>query len=304
LVSTTVPRQELARAMGLLQMSVFVGATFGPIGGGAVATLFGFRAAFAGAGFLLALGAVIVFAFVQEPSRTPRLHGETVAAVNRPSLRALLAFPAFAAAVAVTLLVQFATTSMMPALPLYVQALIHTSRGVATDTGWLLAASGLFAAIGSSMAGRLQRRFGLEPLLVAAVLASAILVAPQAFAQSFWVFLLLRASAAGAFGVLFGLVGTWAAVSSPPESRGAAFGLIGAASSLGFGSGPLVGGAIIALFGIRPLFVIAAGILAWEGLVHLALRTSRDPPTVRRLPAVVGRRSSCKRPSGPLLERW
>jgi MFS family permease len=45
---------------------------------------------------------------------------------------------------------------------------------------------------------------------------------------------------------------------------------MGAASSLGFGCGPLAGGAIVAVTGIRPLFVLSAGLLA---LLPVALIT-------------------------------
>jgi DHA1 family multidrug resistance protein-like MFS transporter len=261
LVASSVPEKETGRAMGLLQMSVYVGATFGPIGGGAVADLWGFRAAFVSAGCLLGLATLVVFAYVHEPARRG-IHTIATSGRSRLSVKALLSVPAFAAALALTLLVQLAATAVFPVIPLYVGELLHGAPGVAAHTGWLFALSGISGALGSYSGGRLQRRVGLKPLLLVSVGLCSVLVAPQAFVDSFTSFLALRVAAACAFGALLGAVGTLAAVSSPANAKGAAFGLVGAASSLGFGCGPLLGGAIVALTGIRPLFVFSAGLLA------------------------------------------
>jgi MFS family permease len=259
LVAATVPEKETARSMGLLQMSVFVGATFGPVGGGAVAQAVGYRATFAAAGILLGSGAAIVFALVREPARRPTERASGGAA--RASVASVLTIPAFAAALALTLLVQLSATALFPVLPLYVQDLLHTGNGVASSTGWLMAVSGMTAAAGSYAFGRLHRRTGLKSLLAASILLTSVLMVPQGLASNFASLLVFRSLATFAFGGLSGLVGALAAVSSPKNAKGTAFGLIGAASSLGFGTGPLLGGAVAAGIGIRPLFFASAAVL-------------------------------------------
>src|SRR5205807_1306927 len=119
-----------------------------------------------------------------------------------------------------------------------------SGRGAAGATGWVMAFSGVTAAAGSYLAGRLQRHIGLKLLIVSALVASVLLLIPQAFAGSYMSFLLLRGAGAFAFGALSGLVGVWAATASPKDAKGTAFGLLGAAASLGFGVGPLAGGAL------------------------------------------------------------
>lgn len=260
LVAASAPEKETARSMGLLQMSVFVGATFGPIGGGAMAELLGYRASFFTAGILLAVAAITVFALVSEPVK--RVSQKTERDVKTaPSVLSILALPAFAGALGFTLAVQVANTALLPVVPLFVQSLLGTAHSVAEHTGWLLAVSGLAAAGGSYLSGRVHRVIGLKPAVIGALVLSAGLLAPQAMATSFATFLVMRSVAAIALGLLLGLVSTWAATSSPPEAKGTAFGLVGAASSLGFGSGPLMGGALVAVMGIRPVFAISAGML-------------------------------------------
>lgn len=272
LVAAAVPEKETGRAMGLLQMSISIGATIGPVGGGAVAQLFGYRSAFVVAGVALAVATVVVFRYVSEPERRLKV---STAEPARPSMRSVLLVPAFFTALSLTLFAQLASTSMFPVIPLYVQDLLGTAHNVATDTGWIMALSGLAAAFGSYTAGRLHRRVGLTPLLVIALALGAILLVPQAFVGSYMSFLLFRSLAAVAFGGIMCLVGTWTAVSSPPGAKGAAFGLMGAASSLGFGAGPLLGGAFAAAFGIRPLFVAAAVLVGCFPLLFLLSRLLR-----------------------------
>lgn len=263
LVAAAVPEKETGRSMGLLQMSVFMGATIGPVGGGAVAQLVSFRAAYVGAGLLLAAATVVVFLFVWEPERREAAQdGEE----RRPSTRSVLAVPAFAAALSLILLSQLAGTSLYPLIPLFVQDLLGSAQNVAGATGWLMAATAIAGGIGSYVAGRLYRRVGAPRLLAVAIALSAILLLPQAFVHTFMAFVLFRCAAAAAFGALVSVVGTLAATSSPRDSKGTAFGLMGAASSLGFGAGPLIGGSVAAVVGIRPVFALAAAVL---GIVPL-----------------------------------
>jgi len=266
LVAAAVPEKETARSMGLLQMSVFVGATFGPVGGGAVAQFFGYRAAFVGAGILVALATVVVLRFVHEP---PKRAAKQSIEDRQPSVLAVVAIPAFAGTLVLMLITQVAATSLLPVVPLYVQQLLHGGGNVASYTGWLLAASGVTAAIGSYAGGRAHRHLGLKPLLLVSITLSAVLLVPQGYVGSYLSFLILRCVGAVAFGVLLSLVSTSAAVSSPKNAKGTAFGLMGAASSMGFGAGPLIGGAVAAVFGIRSVFLLGGGILALTPVVFL-----------------------------------
>jgi MFS transporter, DHA1 family, multidrug resistance protein len=277
LVAASVPEREIGRSMGLLQMSIFLGATMGPVGGGILSELFGYRVPFLGAGILIAVAVVVVFFFVDEPARRPSLE---TGGQERASVRSVLLIPAFAGALLLTLAIQLAATAMFPIIPLFVQELVGSAHNVATLTGWVMAVSGIASAAGSYCSGRLQRRIGLRRLMVIAIIACSLLLVPQAFASSYLMFLSTRAIASLAFGCLFGLVGTWAAISSPANAKGTAFGLLGAAAAMGFGTGPLLGGVIAASIGIRPVFLLSAVLLG--SLPVILLVTARIGTARRR----------------------
>jgi DHA1 family multidrug resistance protein-like MFS transporter len=280
LVASAAPEDDAGRAMGLLQMSVYVGATMGPVFGGAVARLVGYRASFVGAGLLLAMATLIVLIFVREPERRTVARRQEADAERVPLL-GLLAVPAFAGAVLFTVVANLSASSQFPVLPLYVQALLRGAGNAPTDTGWLLAIGGLAGAAGSYTAGRMHRYTGLRLPLALAIGGCAVLLVPQAFAGAYLPFLALRTLSSFVFGGLFALVGTLAALSSPARAKGAAFGLTGAASSLGFGAGPLLGGVLTAAFGIRPIFIAAAVLLVLGGTVAGTL-AFRHPSGARR----------------------
>jgi DHA1 family multidrug resistance protein-like MFS transporter len=288
LVAAAVPEKETGRAMGLLQMSVFMGATIGPVGGGAVAQLISFRATYVGAGLLLAAATAVVFAFVWEPERRQKAESGDA---GQPSVRSVLAVPTFAVALALILLAQLAGTSLYPIIPLFVQDLLGSAQNVAGATGWLMAATAIAGGIGSYCAGRAYRRVGAARLLAVAIALSALLLIPQAFVHTFLAFVLFRFGGALAFGGLVSVVGTLAATSSPPDAKGTAFGLMGAASSLGFGAGPLIGGSVAAAIGIRPVFALAGIVLGVVPLVvllgsRLAARAA-GPVALRRAAALL-----------------
>lgn len=275
LVAAAVPEKETGRSMGLLQMSIFIGGTMGPVGGGAVAEILGFRATYVGAGILLAAATLVVFLFAWEPERQS-VGRDAGPEAEKPSIRSALAVPAFLAALVLMLVSQLAGTAMFPVIPLYVQDLLRSAHDVASDTGWALAAAGICAGLGSYLAGRLQRHVGLYVLLAITIGLSAALMLPQAFVPNYLSFLMVRCVFSVAFGALMSLIGMLAAKTSPPHSRGAAFGLMGAASSMGFGAGPLIGGAIAAGLGIRPVFVAAAALLAFAPAALYAAVAARS----------------------------
>jgi DHA1 family multidrug resistance protein-like MFS transporter len=290
LVASTVPEEEVGSSMGMLQMSVSLGATLGPLGGGVIAQALGYRAAFVGAGCLIGLATLVVYIFVSEPQRrTASRQAKSTEA--RPSIVQVLAIPAFLAALALTLVTQFGSTLVFPIIPLYVQDLLHGAGSASTATGWIFASAGMASALGSFTAGRLQRHLPLTGLLMIAVALAALLTLPQAFVGGFSQFLLMRSAAAVALGALSGLVGALAAKSSPPEARGVAFGLMGAVSSLGFGAGPLLGGGLAAVLGLRAVFVLAACLIgaipAFYFLARVAAPVLRG---VRSLPTAVAPR--------------
>jgi MFS transporter, DHA1 family, multidrug resistance protein len=275
LVSSQTPRDRLGFSLGVMQTAVFVGTSMGPLAGGLVAQTIGFRLSFVVAALLLLTCAALVAAFVREESRfaegrnAPRPH-------LFKGMREALATPGLLSIIAALFAVQFAVTQVYPILPQFVQYLQGSSGHAAVVTGAILAAAGAAGAISSTTVGWFSDRTGHKTILVLAALAAGCISVPQFFVQSSWQLASLRVADGVALGAMLPSASAILAHLVLPERRGAAYGLAGSANSIGFAAGPLTSAAVVALSGIREVFLTAAVLLGFIAL-WVGMRVQAEP---------------------------
>ncbi|MEG3180696.1 TCR/Tet family MFS transporter [Sphingomonas sp. LT1P40] len=150
---------------------------------------------------------------------------------------------------------------VLPVLPTLIVELTGQSVAEATRTGgWLLIVFALAHFFAGPILGNLGDRYGRRPVLLAAMLIFAIDYALMAFAPTIaWLF--AGRLIAGIAGAVYGPANAVLADVTPPEKRGATFGLMGAAFGIGFIIGPAIGG-LLADFGPRTPFMVAAALAA------------------------------------------
>ena len=287
LAASIAPREELGRVLGTMQMSIFAGSTIGPFVGGILADTLGFRFAFMVTSVAMVFIGLVVFVLVREPheERQP-LPAFRLPQLRKPDSDGVLGTVFMLAPV--IFLVQFAFMASRPIFPLFVADLAATDATasfagfspqdfVATISGILVATTGVVGAICSPITGRFINTYRVRLFLLIAVLGVAAANVGQAFAASFLQLWIVRVLL-GAFG------GIWAptysstiGLSVPSERRGLAFGIANSASSLGNAIGPIVGGYIGAMLGIRAVFLGAAGVLLLAAL-WLAVRVNLPIP--------------------------
>jgi DHA1 family multidrug resistance protein-like MFS transporter len=277
LVASQSPRDRLGFSLGVMQTAVFVGTSLGPLAGGLAADAVGFRLSFVVGGVILSLGGVLVTLFVQEEARfaekksTP--HPGFVAGV-RQSLKTPALLPMIGAIFAV----QFGLTVVFPILPQFIQYLQGPGGHAATVTGLIFTAAGAAGAISSLAVGSVSDRVGYKAVLVAAAGAAAVLSVPQYFVNSTWQLAALRIAIGFAMGALMPSASALIASLVPAERRGTAYGLTGSATSIGFAAGPLTAAGVVAVSGMRPVFLTAAVLLgAISVWVSLAVHVPDEP---------------------------
>lgn len=258
LVATSVPRERLASSMGLLQTSVYVGISAGPVLGGVMAQVVGIRGTFAVAGALLIGGGVLVWQFVHEhyaPESIGRRPGfwRTV----REGLTSRTLMPLLV----VLLLIQLSSAIVFPILPLFVQGISSPGAPVKLYAGLAFGVTAGFSALAAITYSRVVRRSGYRRLLIAACCGAAIFFLPQAFTRNIGQFLLLRAGLGIFFGVLIPATNAIVGLSTPGSMRGSAYGLTSSATAVGNAIGPLVGAALAASLGYPSIFVATAIVL-------------------------------------------
>jgi DHA1 family multidrug resistance protein-like MFS transporter len=265
LVSSQTPRKRLGFALGVMQTAVFVGNSVGPLVGGLVAQLVGFRASFAVAALLLFTCGLLVSLFVHEEKVTVE-RGDQARPTVIAGMRQVLVVPALLSMIAALFAVQFAITQVFPVLPQFVQLLQGPGGHVAVATGVILAGAGAAGAISSTVVGWFSDRIGHRSILIAAAAAACLISIPQAFVTTTWQLGALRVADGFALGAMLPSASAMLASLVPPERRGAAYGLAASANSLGIAAGPLTSAAVVAVSGIRAVFLTAAVLLGFISL--------------------------------------
>ncbi|MBV9279970.1 MAG: MFS transporter [Chloroflexi bacterium] len=283
LVSSQTPRNRLGFALGVMQTAVFVGNSMGPLLGGLVAQAVGFRLSFGIAALLLLTCAVLVTVFVREESRFKE-QGDAPRPRVVAGMRQVLAAPAILSMIGALFAVQFAITQVFPILPQFVQQLQGRAGHAAAVTGLILAGAGAAGALSSTTVGWFSDRIGHKSILVTAALVACAISVPQYFVQATWQLGALRVADGFALGAMLPSASAILAGLVPPERRGAAYGLAASANSMGIAAGPLTSAAVVAISGIRAVFLTAAILLGfisvWVAtMVHVRSKQDVGVPT-------------------------
>jgi len=151
---------------------------------------------------------------------------------------------------------------VLPFLPLYVHELgVQDEDSAALWAGVLIGVAPLLAGLLAPFWGRLGDRYGQKPMAMRALSAYVVLLALSAIVTRVWHLLVLRVGV-GLFGGIGPLGLAMATSLAPREETGRAVGLVQAAQILSAAVGPLVGGLLADMIGIRQTFLVTAGVCA------------------------------------------
>lgn len=190
--------------------------------------------------------------------------------------------PAIPIVLTVLLLDSIGFGIVLPVLPSLIVHLGEVSLAEATRiAGYMLVAYAGAQFFAGPVLGNLGDRFGRRPVLLFSAIAFALDYLLMAAAPTLaWLF--AGRLIAGIAGATYGPAYAVLADVTPPEKRGATFGLMGAAFGLGFILGPAIGG-LMAGLGTRVPFIVAAALAAANAL-WIAARLPETLPPERRRP--------------------
>jgi len=257
LVSSITPAANRGISLGILQTGFFLGTSIGPFAGGILADRFGFRVPCYAAFAMLFIGTVLVIFFASErfvpPERTSDSGFRTIGKiVNMHGFKFILSL---------YFLLYVLNSMVIPILPLFIEQLLGTTDKSASLTGIFVAFTGFLAGISSVFLGRLGDRFGPERILMFSLVCTGLITIPQSFAGNLVVLFIERCLLGLAFGGILPSVNTLVSYIIPQEKIGGAYGMTTSVTSLGIGAGPLIGGYLASLMGLRVPFAVL-GIMA------------------------------------------
>jgi MFS family permease len=149
-------------------------------------------------------------------------------------------------------------TIVMPFLPLYINELGVTDVGdIALWSGMTLGATPAVTAVSAPLWGRVGDRYGSKLLVLRSLLAFVLTMGAMAFVTAPWQLVALRALL-GVFAGYGALTMSMAAQSVARDEMPRAIGYVQMAQRLGPALGPMVGGVLAPLVGLRRSFLVTA----------------------------------------------
>lgn len=168
-------------------------------------------------------------------------------------------------------------TLVMPFLPFYIRELGVTDvADIALWTGLTLGATPAVTAVSAPLWGRVGDRYGSKVLVIRSLGAFVVTKAAMGLVTAPWQLFALRALL-GVFAGYGALTVSMAAESVPRDRMASAIGTVQVAQRLGPAIGPVVGGILAPLVGLRNTFFIAAAFYLVSVLLIAAVY--REPRT-------------------------
>jgi MFS family permease len=258
LVATQTPKERVGWSMGVLSTGHMAGGLIGPVLGGLMAETMGLRHVFWVTGGVLFLTFLLTLGFLVEtfqPEQKQAFSGREVWDAL-PSRRLLVAM--FVA----SFMLNFASLTIEPVITVYVKQLLVGNGHVALMAGLVVSAMGVANLLAAPRLGRLSDRIGPRTVLVGSLIASAVVMVPQAYVRNAWELTAWRFAMGLASGGLLPAVNAVVRQLAPDRVAGRVFGYNQSALYLGTTLGPMAGGLVAAQAGIPGVFLLTAVLLA------------------------------------------
>ena len=169
-------------------------------------------------------------------------------------------------------------TLVMPFLPLFFQQLGVTDIGeIAMWSGLSLGVTPALTAMLAPFWGRLADRYGRKIMVERSLVSFIFVMGAMAFVRHPWQVFALRALQ-GFFAGYGSLALAMAADSAPPDRVAYAIGYVQTAQRLGPAIGPIVGGVVAQIAGLRNAFLVTAAFFLIAALLVFVMYDERSAP--------------------------
>jgi DHA1 family multidrug resistance protein-like MFS transporter len=275
MATSLAPREETGRAVGQVQAAQILAAAVGPVMGGYLADSVGIRATFVVTAGICAVALALVTALYREPE-LPAAGGPS----GGGSFLDLLRLPRMASMLTVLFLVNFVGRSFTPILPLHLSELGVPPLRLAFNTGLLISAYSVAAALSAALLGRASRTRPPRQLLLLTLVAGALTVLPMAWVARFAPMLALATVLGLVSGGSLTLCYTIGGLLAGPDRRATAFGFFSAAALFGGSVSPSVAG-LLSGWNLRGIYYLDAALLL---ALSAALLLGALPATANQAP--------------------
>lgn len=252
LIASNTPEEKTGYALGLLQSSTAAGNILGPLFGGVLSDIIGFRNVFFAVAALLILSGMLVMVFVVEEHKVSGNENSNFLDNWKFLLqRRNLFFPSL-----LILLTALGLAFVRPIFVLYVETLDINQNILPTATGILFSIMGIFSTVSSAWWGKRVERTNIRNNLIIASVLSALMYSVHSVIYDPYKLIPVEMVLGFAYGALLPLMFTSISKNINVERRGGILGIAASFQILGNMIGPILGGSAAAYLGLRINFVL------------------------------------------------
>ncbi len=252
LIAANTPESKTAYALGMLQSATAAGNVLGPLIGGVISDIIGFRSVFFLVAALLFLTGLLVLFFVKEEKRSD---SEEIFSFIENWKYLLkndkLLFPA----VMITL-TSLGVSFVRPIFVFYIESLHINTSMLPTITGALYSIVGVFSTISAAWWGKRVESTGIKKNLIYAALITGIMYMIHSLITDPFTLIPVRIMLGFGYGALLPLLFTTISRNISVQRRGGVLGVASSFQIIGNMVGPLAGGFSAGIIGLRLSFLL------------------------------------------------
>jgi MFS transporter, DHA1 family, multidrug resistance protein len=261
LVAAVTPRERMGFAMSMLQVGLWAGLAVGPLVGGVISDLYGYHAPFFFTAVLLGMSGILLIFGIREKFTPITPKAEQVSMWQQ--WKHALVSDGIPIIFSMKFLTGLTRSMLIPVAALFVVSLLPTTETAhGSYVGMVSSISAVTATLGGVYFGRMGDTVGHRRMLLIGAMVGFVGYIPQMFVVNVWQLVLLQALTGFAFGGMVSALSAMLAMYSAHGEEGSIYGLDGSIGAASFAIAPVLGSALMALFGMQAVYGIV-------GLVYL-----------------------------------
>ncbi|VTS36306.1 multi-drug resistance efflux pump [Streptococcus porcinus] len=249
-----MPREKSGYALGTLATGVTAGTLIGPLIGGVLAEMVGFRLVFLLVGVILLICTMMTVLFVKEDFE-PVKKAEVVP--TRIILKRIKSPKMMTSLFVTSMIIQISAQSVAPILALYIRHL-GQAENLMFVSGLIVSAMGVSSLLSSSILGKVGDVIGNHRMLLLALLYSFIMYFLTALARTSLQLGLLRFAYGFGVGALMPSINALLTCMTPKEGISRIFSFNQMFMNIGQVIGPFIGSNVAILMGYRSVFYVTS----------------------------------------------
>lgn len=254
LVAANTPKEKTGYALGLLQSATAGGTVLGPLLGGVISDIFGFRSVFfVVAGLLLITGIAVIIFVTEGKSSIEKSEHSFIDNWKYLLGNQKLLLPAI-----LLMLTAFGISYIRPTFVLYVETFSVSRKFLPSITGALYSIVGVFSIISAAWWGRRVEKTGIAQNVIYASLLTGVMYAAHSLVYNIYLLIPIRILLGFGFGALSPLLFTAISNNVSSDRKGGVLGVGSSFQILGNMVGPVLGGFSAGFLGLRISFVITS----------------------------------------------